>query len=472
MTNQTNPVDPHGGGQDTRQQWSLSTAAARQLTTTTKMPPQMEGISPRYLLRILPWVEVNGVYRVNRRLTYSVGDGRLNFTNTGAKVQVIAQELSKLPLLRGFEDTDQLVLNALAHQFVQKEFKAGDLILEAGRPAEHVVLLAHGRAHKLGTGKYGDQVILESLGDGDHLGDQAVVESNDRWPFTVKALTPCIVLMLPQGIFEVLISQSPTLRAHVEGYKERLKKPQDKNGQAAIELAAGHHGEPELPGTFVDYELRPREYELSVAQTLLRVHTRVSDLFNDPMNQVEEQLRLTVEALRERQEYEMINNREFGLLHNADLKQRIQPRRGPPTPDDLDELLSRRRKSRYLLAHPRTIAAFSQECNRLGVYPTCVEVQGRQVIAWRGVPLLPCDKIPITESRTTSIIVMRTGVEDQGVIGLHRTGIPDEIQPSLSARRMDINDKAITSYLVSAYYSVAPLVPDALGVLENVQLGR
>jgi hypothetical protein len=58
------------------------------------------------------------------------------------------------------------------------------------------------------------------------------------------------------------------------------------------------------------------------------------------------------------------------------------------------------------------------------------------------------------------------------VIGLHRTGIPDEIQPSLSARRMDINDQAITSYLVSAYSSIAPLVPDALGVLENVQLGR
>jgi hypothetical protein len=251
-----------------------------------------------------------------------------------------------------------------------------------------------------------------------------------------------------------------------------LKKPQDKMGQAAIELSAGHHGEPILPGTFVDYELKPREYELSVAQTRLRVHTRVSDLFNDPMNQVQEQMRLTVEALRERQEFEMINNREFGLLHNADLKQRLYPRQGPPTPDDLDELLSRRRKSQYILAHPRTIAAFGQECTRRGVYPTCVEVQGRQVIAWRGVPLLPCDKIPITESRTTSIIVMRTGVNDQGVIGLHRTGIPDEIQPGLSARRMDINDKAITSYLVSAYYSVAPLVPDALGVLENVQLGR
>jgi hypothetical protein len=88
-------------------------------------------------------------------------------------------------------------------------------------------------------------------------------------------------------------------------------------------MASGYTGELALPSTFVDYELSPREYELSIAQTVLRIHSRVADLYNEPMNQTEQQLRLTIEALRERQEYEMVNNREFGLLHNADLKQRI-----------------------------------------------------------------------------------------------------------------------------------------------------
>jgi hypothetical protein len=280
------------------------------------------------------------------------------------------------------------------------------------------------------------------------------------------------VLMLPQQVFEDLITQSAALQAHVEKFKASLAKPQDKAGQAAIALAAGHSGEPVLPGTFVDYELKPREYELSAVQTILKVHTRVADLFSDPMNQTEEQIRLTIEAVRERQEHELINNREFGLLHNADLKQRITTRSGAPTPDDMDDLLSRRRKTRFFLAHPRTIAAFSQECNRRGVYPTGVEILGTKVLAWRGVPLLPCDKIPITESRTSSILALRTGMEDQGVIGLHRTGIPDEVEPSLSVRRMDINESALSSYLVSAYFSAALLVPDALGILENVQIGR
>ena len=67
---------------------------------------------------------------------------------------------------------------------------------------------------------------------------------------------------------------------------------------------------------------------------------------------------------------------------------------------------------------------------------------------------------------------MRIGVEDEGVIGLRQTGIPDEIEPGLNVRFMGIDDKAIISYLVSAYYSVAVLVPDALGVPDNVEIGR
>lgn len=97
---------------------------------------------------------------------------------------------------------------------------------------------------------------------------------------------------------------------------------------------------------------------------------------------------------------------------------------------------------------------------------------GTTVKVWRGVPILPCNKIPITKNLTSSILVLRTGEEDQGVVGLHKTGIPDEYQPSLSVRFMGIDEKAIISHLVSAYYSAAVLVPDALGILEDVEIGR
>jgi hypothetical protein len=458
-----------GNGQ--RPQTSLSTAAARNLATTTKTVPQMQEITSRWLLKMLPWVQVSGgTYRVNRRLVYVVGDGRVTFTTTGAEVRVIPQELCELALLRGFDDDE--VLSALADRFVQQEFAPGDVIVERGKPADQIFLIAHGKLNKIGRGKYGDETVLGALIDGDHFTYRAVVETGDTWDFTVKAVTSGTLLVLSQQGFEEIVGQSEALQAHIARFKASSQRPQNKYGEAAIEMAAGHKGEPELPATFVDYEAKPREYELSVAQTTLRVHTRVADLYNDPMNQVEQQLRLTVEALRERQEYELVNNREFGLLHNADLKQRIPTRSGPPTPDDMDEVLSRRRKSRFYLAHPRAIAAFGRECNRRGLYPQSIEVMGSMVHAWRNVPIFPCNKIPITESGTTSILVMRIGEEDQGVVGLHQTGIPDESQPGLNVRFMGVDEKGIINYLVSAYYSAAVLVPDALGILEDVEIGR
>ncbi|MEH1882663.1 family 2B encapsulin nanocompartment shell protein [Nostoc sp.] len=450
---------------------SLSTAAARNLSTTTKSAPQMQGITSRWLLKMLPWVQTKGgTYRVNRRLTYTVGDGRLSFSNTGAEVQVIPQELGELPLLRGFDNVE--VLNALAGRFVQQEFAPGNIIVQSGQAANQLFLIAHGKVNKISVGKYGEQPVLGVLADGDYFGGQVLLESQSSWQFTIQALTRTTVLALPQQAFRDLLNQSEALQAHVDRFRTRPQAPQNKYGEASIEVTSGHLGETELPGTFVDYELSPREYELSVAQTVLRVSTRVADLYNQPMNQTEQQLRLTIEALRERQEHELINNRQFGLLHNADLKQRIYTRTGPPTPDDLDELLTRRRKSKFFLAHPRTIAAFGRECNRLGIYSENIDLDGSMVSAWRGVPILPCNKIPISNTQTSSILVLRTGEEDQGVIGLHQTGIPDEYQPSLSVRFMGISEKAIISYLVTAYYSAAVLVPDALGILEDVEIGR
>ncbi|MEU1040050.1 family 2B encapsulin nanocompartment shell protein [Streptomyces sp. NPDC005907] len=457
-------------GQDKPQQ-SLGTTAARNLATTTKSVPQMQEISSRWLLRMLPWVNVQGgTYRVNRRLSYSVGDGRVTFVKTGDQVRVIPAELGELPILRTFGDLE--VLGELAGRCRQREFAPGAVLAEFGSPADGVFLLAHGRVEKVGTGPYGDDTVLGTLADGAHFGEQALIDQEAIWEYTARAVTACTVLFLSRQDFDHVAQRSESLGGHLEDLRSIPEQRTNKYGEKEIELASGHTGEPEIPGTFVDYEAAPREYELSIAQTVLRLHSRVADLYNQPMNQTEQQLRLTVEALKERQEHELINNREFGLLNNCEYDQRIQPHDGVPGPDDLDELLSRRRGTKLLLAHPRAISAIGRELNRRGLVPETIDMAGNRIPTWRGVPIFPCNKIPVTDARTTSIIAMRTGEAEQGVIGLQQSGIPDEIEPSLSVRFMGISEQAIISYLVTAYYSAAVLVPDALGILENVEIGR
>lgn len=457
--------------EQTKPQQSLGTAAARNLATTTKSVPQMQEISSRWLLRMLPWVDIQGgTYRVNRRLTFAVGDGRLTFVKTGDRVEIIPAELGELPALRSYEDEE--VLFEISRRCEQREIAAGDVIASFGSPADEVYLLAHGRVEKVGTGPYGDDESLGVLADGAYFGDDALLNEDAIWEYTARALTACTVLVLPRQEFEQVAERSDTLREHLQQRRAIPSQRSNKYGEKEIDLSSGHSGEPDIPHTFVDYEARPREYELSVAQTVLRIHTRVADLYNQPMNQTEQQIRLTVEALKERQEHELINNRDFGLLHNCEYEQRIQPHDGVPGPDDMDELLSRRRGTKMLLAHPRAISAFGRELNKRGLVPETIDMAGNRIPTWRGVPIFPCNKIPVSDARTTSIIALRTGEADQGVIGLRASGIPDEIEPSLSVRFMGINEQAIIKYLVTGYYSAAVLVPDALGVLENVEIGR
>jgi CRP-like cAMP-binding protein len=452
---------------------SLGSAAARNLATTTKTPPQMQGITNRWVQRILPWVEVKGgAYRVNRRVSYSIGDGRVELLQTADRVSVIPGDLGEFPALRGYDDDE--VLSALAARFTQREVEAGTVVTRAGTPVDEVFVIAHGRVSRAKGNAYGEDKTLGLLAGGQYFGEATLTSAQAVWDSTATAETATTLLVLSRADFAAIADQSGSLRDHLRAFADLSGKPRTRGGEAALDLLAGHSGEhePVLPSTFVDYQAEPREYELQVAQTVLRVHSRVADLFNEPMNQVEQQLKLTVAELRERQEHELINNPDFGLLHNVDYSQRIQPSEGAPGPDDLDELISRRRDSRYILAHPRAIAAFGRECNRRGLYPASVPLGERTVPAWRGVPILPCPVIPVTEHNTSSILVLRTGEDNQGVVGLRQTGLPDEYDPGLNVRFMGIDEKAVISYLVSAYFSAAVLVPDAIGMLENAELGR
>jgi hypothetical protein len=473
------PVSPNGDDGHVRQ--SLDTAAARNLSTTTKTVPQMQGISSRWLIHMLPWVPVSGgTYRVNRRLSYAVGGGQVSFHDTGGGsggsggdggdggVRIVPPSLGEVPQLAGFDDPE--VLEALADGFAVEEVDAGTTITELGGPLDRFVVVVHGKAKRLAAGAYGEPSLLAVEADGDFFGEEALGAPEGPWGYTTVASTRCTLLSLPLDRFRALVDRSPVLRAHLESRHEAADRPQNKKGEADIAIASGHRGEARLAGAFADYELAPREYDLSVAQTVLRVHSRVADLFNEPMDQAGQQLRLTVEALRERQEHDMVNDPEWGLLHNVDRHQRVQARSGPPTPEDLDDLLCRRRSTRLFLAHPRAIAAFGRECSRRGIYPEPAMVEGTAVPAWRDVPILPCDKIPIGPGGTSTILAMRTGEERQGVVGLRPAALPDEHEPGLNVRFMGIDERAIAHHLVSAYYSVAVLVPDALGALDNVEV--
>lgn len=406
-------------------------------------------ITPRYLLSMLPWVQVDGgTYRVNRtkvelskaeRIPVDILDGACSFA---------PEALRSVPLFSGLSTA---IISRMANRFRLETVSLGNKLIGEGEDGNKFFIIAQGQVEVLSKGIHGANLRLALLTEGEFFGESDLV-SDKLSDVTVRTITPCTLLTLSRRDLDAVLAENPSQRSEFEHAIRthlELRSTVNRYGERNIDLVSGFAENVEIPETFVDYSASPREYSLSAVQTVVRVHTRVSDLCNGPWNQLEEQIRLTIEGIRERQEWELINNKKFGLIHSVDPAMRISTRYGAPTPDDLDELLALVwKKPAFFLAHPKAIAAFERECT------------------WRGVP-------PVTTTLlgTTSILLLRAGEADQGVVGLHQAGIPGEIMPSLSARLMGLDSLGVASYLLTLYFSCAVLTDDALAILENVEVG-
>ncbi len=458
---------------------TLSVRAARTLSNPTLTAPQMLSVSPRWLLHLLPWVNVEGgTYQVNRRRVVLTQGDRIVAGLEGERAHIDPKALRSLAVLRSADDT---LLEAIAGLLFDERHNANEALYSEGAAGAKLYIIVKGKVEITTTDAHGEKLRLALYGDGDYFGETALL--NDwRHATTARTLTPAAFLTLDRAQLRALLDGSPTLRTAFEQLVHQHQEAGAKHneyGEAGIDITSYHEGVPELQRTFVDYEEAPRQYQLSVMQTVIRLHTRVTDLYNNNYDQLREQLRLTIEGMKERQESEIINDPEFGLLHAAAPSMRIHTRSGPPTPDDLDDLLAHVWKEpAYFLAHPRAIAAFGRECTRRGVPPPTVPMFGSPFLTWRGVPIVPSDKLLVNRTGTdhsaglTNILLMRVGEAKQGVVGLHQVGFPGEQMPGLSVRFMGIDNYSTASYLVTLYFSAAVLTEDALAVLDNVEVGN
>jgi hypothetical protein len=464
---------------DSLLQRSVTTAVARNLANTTKTAPKMMSITPRLLLSQLPWVQVSGgTYRVNRTKVELRKAQRIGVAVRGDTASFASEALRSVPLFSNLPDA---IVARMAQRFKPEVVSLGNKLIVEGEDLSKFFIIAQGQVEVLSKGVHGSNLRVALLTEGEFFGETDLV-SDKPSDVTVRTTTPCILLTLSRKDLDEVLADVPDVTGQFkEAIDEYLKVQSTVNryGERNIDLVSGFAENVEIPETFVDYSAAPREYSLSAIQTVVRVHTRVSDLYNDPYDQLQEQMRLTIDGIKERQEWELVNSPKFGLLHSVDPSMRISTRYGAPTPDDLDELLALVwKKPAFFLAHPRAIAAFERECTWRGVPPVTIPLLGVPVITWRGVPLIPCDKLEMKGRHassqplgTTSILLVRVGEADQGVVGLHQAGIPGEIMPSLSARLMGLDSLGVASYLLTLYFSAAVLTDDALGVLENVEVG-
>ena len=449
-------------------QQSIGPESARSLSTTNNTPPIMPLTTPRWLMKCLPWIDIeSGTYRINRVKVFSdIHRLSLNKDNT-----LTSQILADTPL---FCKMPYQALEEIIAKLQYRKFAEGELIMKIG-DAAHFFIIIDGKVDLSTLNQAGELVLVRSLCEGDYFGHISLLE-NTPSQMSAYALTDTEVIVLEKKTFNKILDNVEAKANIIEHFNEyRMDLQRAKTAAGDTFLQASYSGENKVTSSYSDYE-ESQEIHLSMLQTTVGINSHINEIYNVPYNQLEQQLHLTIENILEHEEWEVINNSNFGLIHNVVSNMKIKSRAQRPTPDSMDDLISLVWKSpSFFLAHPRAIAAFGRECTAHGVPPVVIEMYGAKFLTWRGIPFMPSDKMQIHYKDgypTTDILLMRTGEAERGVVGLHKANISNHGIPSLAVQFMGINECSIAKYLVTKYFSAAVLVPDALGMLTNVKISH
>ena len=201
------------------------------------------------------------------------------------------------------------------------------------------------------------------------------------------------------------------------------------------------------PQTFVDYEENPREYMLSAVTTVLDVHTRVSDLYSSPYDQIREQLRLTIETSRSARRASSSTTRSTACSTTWRPSSGSRRAAARPRPTISTSCLSRVWKEpAFFLAHPaghRGLRARVHAARRAAAHGDAVRLPVPHLARaplWSRPTSVPK---PDRREATTASCCCASARRSRAWSGSSSRACPASRASGLSVRFMGINRKAI-----------------------------
>ena len=211
----------------------------------------------------------------------------------------------------------------------------------------------------------------------------------------------------------------------------------------------------------IELNHEPTEIDIVPIETLIKIPSRVYDVMNYPHNQMQHQIRLTVDNIYEHQERYFINNPDTGLISYCTTNGRTKQYATTVTPDIMDELLSRVWiKPTFYLMHPTALSQFCIACNSKSLNTGTVELFGYTFVTWRGLPIITSDKIPF--DKNTQVFIIRTGVSDSGVVQLYNAAPTKSGHPGVFIETSPTDNMGSISTRVTLYTNIAVLSREAV----------
>lgn len=335
----------------------------------------------------------------------------------------LSDVLKSVPL---FKDLSDEIIKKILAGIYYKEVNAGDVIVKQNDPAKTFYIINNGSFDVIIKSVDGKDLLIRSLTGGDYFGEIALLYDAPRQA-TVKASTSGGLMVLNKETFEKIIENS--------GIKDDLIEILDKRKKELSEI--------------YNDDLMNYKQSLYVDTEVEVPLTIIEDIFitNDDKTLTQQLLEIKIETLKQKAEWEIISNKEFGLLNNISKNMILPENKNLQLIDRLDDLISLIYKPSLILANPKDIIKIEHECTQHNILMEMIELRGIKFMSWRGIPILP--------SRTIqdNIIALRTGTEDYGVVGICKDISNDYKVPGLLIEQIENNKYSIKLFLSIAFLS-------------------
>lgn len=127
---------------------------------------------------------------------------------------------SKVPLFESLPAAERL---SLAQVAALKTYRRRETIVREGDPGGSFFVIVHGRVAVTIMSPHGHEVILNTLGEGDHFGEMALLDDSPR-SATVTAQQKSDLAILSRAVFfDHLKSNFPLTRALLASFSQRLR---------------------------------------------------------------------------------------------------------------------------------------------------------------------------------------------------------------------------------------------------------
>jgi CRP-like cAMP-binding protein len=145
--------------------------------------------------------------------------------------RLIGNLLKTSPLFARFDETTRYML---LDRFQRRGYKAGDRVIEQGKPGTGLFVIATGEVEVTVAKDGGDSVVVANLGPGEVFGEIALLQDTPTTA-TVRARGQLGALFLPRADFQKVLDEQPAAKEYLQSLSaDRVKASQTIQGTSEV----------------------------------------------------------------------------------------------------------------------------------------------------------------------------------------------------------------------------------------------